>query len=79
MSNQRNPTTPRNAEDALLCLFVETLSQQNRDLEAGLSMFLKKKGPPEERERLLEKAQAARAMFRKIEAAVAEQAKADAR
>lgn len=74
MSNNGNTKTPRTAEDALLCLFVETLSQQNRDLEAGLSMYLTKQGPEDERQRLIARAQAAQQMFRKIKASIAESA-----
>jgi hypothetical protein len=66
-----NANTSRTTEDALLIMLVDVLSQQNRDLEAGLGMFKKKQGPPEERERLVAKAKAARAMFQKMRSSVA--------
>lgn len=66
-----NANTSRTTEDALLIMLVDVLAQQNRDLEVGLSMFKKKQGPPEERERLVAKAKAARAMFQKMRSSVA--------
>lgn len=53
-------------------LLVETMAQQNRDLEAGLSMYLTKKGPAEEKARLIEKAKAQRALLRKIKDSMAQ-------
>jgi predicted transcriptional regulator len=45
---------------------VETLSQQHHDLEAGVTMFLQKKGPPEEAERLRERAERHRQLLARM-------------
>lgn len=62
MKTNRTPE-PTRTENPLLRLFVETLSQQHRDLEAGVAMYRSKNGPPEEAERLRDRARRMQKMF----------------
>ena len=65
MSNTPH-TEPTRPEDILARVLVETLSQQHHDLEAGVTMFVQKKGPPEEAERLRERAERHRQLLARM-------------